>query len=76
MQEKIYILYHFFLDIQDKVAYIIIVEALFRHSTLGEESVTMREVVPKISEYILKGISVFSLRLLSFHRLRTALLDS
>jgi hypothetical protein len=76
MQEKIYILYHFFLDIQDKVAYIIIKEALFRHSTLGEESVTMREVVPKISEYILKGISVFSLRLLSFHRLRTALLDS
>jgi hypothetical protein len=76
MQEKIYILYHFFLDIQDKVDYIIVGKASFRHSTFDEESVTMREVVPKVSKYILERISVFSLRLLSFHRLRTALLDS
>lgn len=76
MHEKIYILYHFFLDIQHKVAYIIIGKASFRHSTLGEEGVTMREVVPKVSEHILERISVFSLRLLSFHRLTTALLDS
>ncbi len=76
MQEKIYILYHFFLDIQDKVAYTIDRKVVFRHSTLGEESFTMREVVPKVSEYILERISVFSLRLLSFHRLKTALLDS
>lgn len=76
MQEKIHILYHFFLDIQHKVAYIYIGKGSFRHSTLGEESVTMREVVPKVSKYILERISVFSLRLLSFHRLRTALLDS
>ena len=76
MQEKIHILYHFFLDIQDKVAYTIIWKESFRHSALGEESVTMREVVPKVSEYTLERIGVFSLRLLSFHRLRTALLDS
>ncbi len=76
MQEKIYILYHFFLDIQHEVDYIIKRKVPFRHSTLGEESVTMREVVPKVSEYILERISVFSLRLLSFHRLKTALLDS
>jgi hypothetical protein len=76
MQEKIYILYHFFLDIQPEVVYTITEKASFRHSTLGEESVTMREVAPKLSEYIFKGISVSSLRLLSFHRLRTALLDS
>ena len=76
MQEKIYILYPFFLDIQPEVVYTIIEKASFRHSTLGEESVTMWEVVPKVSEYILEGMGVFSLRLLSFHCLRTALLDS
>ena len=58
------------------LAYTIIVKASFRHSILDEESVTMREVVPKVSEYILERIGVFSLRLLSFHRLKTALLDS
>ena len=51
-------------------------KASFRYSILGEESVTMRAVVPKVSEYILERIGVFSLRLLSFHRLKTALLDS
>ena len=76
MQEKIYILYHFFLDILDEVAYTITKKAFFRHSTLGEESITMWEVVPKVSEYILERMGVFSLGLLSFHRLRTALLDS
>ncbi len=76
MQEKIYILYHFFLDILDEVAYTIIEKASFRHSTLGAERVTMREVAQKVLEYILERISAFSLRLLSFHRLRTALLDS
>ncbi len=42
MQEKIYILYLFFLDIQHKVDYLSIEKMSFRHSTLGEESVTMR----------------------------------
>ena len=76
MQEKIYILYHFFLDIQHGVVYTITVKASFRHSTLDEKSVTMREVAPKVSEYTIERISVFSLRLLGFHRLKTALLDS
>jgi hypothetical protein len=75
LQKNLYVVF-FFLDIQDKVAYTIIQKAFFRHSTLGEESVKMREVVPKISEYILEGIGVFSLRLLSSQRLKTALLDS
>ena len=76
IQEKIYILYHFFLDIQHKVAYINIRKGSFRHSILGEESVTIRDIAPKVSGYILERIGVFSLRLLSFHRLRSALLDS
>jgi len=67
--KKIYILYYFFLDIQHEVAYTITEKAFFRHSTLDEESVTMRKVVPKVSEYTLERIGVFSLRLLSFHRL-------